>query len=344
MADVNDDVLDSEVRHQIHVLRLRNGIVGRMLAVLERVEVDALGRLLARLEKITKRGFDLGPATTERLERAIVEIQQSRAKLIESAGQELTSELDDFLLYERDWQINLLAGVVVDVGLNTTAPTLARARAAAFSKPFETRLLRDWVKDLTANDQRRIRHAVQNGYLEGLTTPQIGRSVQDVMDTTRRHAQTIARTATNHVANAARKAVGQANADIIKGVRYVATLDSRTSAVCRGLDGKVFPIDSGPRPPQHMNCRSTITYILKGIPGNTGTRSSFRGQVPAELTYNDWLRKQPKSFVIEVLGKKKADLYLKGRLSLDRFTDKSGQEYTLADLRRREPEAFKRAD
>ena len=56
------------------------------------------------------------------------------------------------------------------------------------------------------------------------------------------------------IAAVARQAVAEANGDIVAGVRMVATLDSRTSSVCRSLDGRVFPVDSGPRPPVPINC------------------------------------------------------------------------------------------
>jgi hypothetical protein len=113
----------------------------------------------------------------------------------------------------------------------------------------------------------------------------------------------------------------------------------------------VFPVDSGPRPPAHPNCRSTTTPVIKswkelGInltEAPPGTRASMDGQVPATLTYNDWLKKQPQAFQDEVLGPTKAKLYRKGDLSLDRFIDKSGNEYTLDELRRREMGAFERA-
>ena len=344
MESVNDTQLDAQIRHQIMVLRLRNGIVTRMLNVLDRADADAIGRLVTRLQRIEDRGFDLGPATTERLERVIVAIQNTRAEVVANAGELLTSELEDFLRFELTWQTGLLEGAVSEIGLDVVSPTIARVRAAAFSRPFQTRLLRDWVRDLGANDRRRLRHAIQDGVIEGLTTPQIARSVQNELGTTRRHATTIARTATNHVANAARREVGAANADIIKGVRYVATLDSRTTPICQALDGQVFPVDSGPRPPQHLQCRSTITYVLKGVPGNTGTRAAFDGQVPSDLTYDQWLRRQPREFVEGVLGKTRARLYLDGNLSVTRFVDRSGDEYTLAELRRRDPDAFRLAE
>jgi len=65
---------------------------------------------------------------------------------------------------------------------------------------------------------------------------------------------TLVRTSINQVANAASQQVYEANQDITKKYRYVATLDTRTSAICRALDGREFEYGKGPKPPQHFNC------------------------------------------------------------------------------------------
>jgi len=83
---------------------------------------------------------------------------------------------------------------------------------------------------------------------------------------------------------------------------------------------------------------SEITRII------AGTRASMNGQVPGNLTYNAWLRRQPRAFIDEVLGPTKARLYLDGRLHLDRFIDlDTGKPFTLQELRRRYEAAWMRA-
>jgi len=64
----------------------------------------------------------------------------------------------------------------------------------------------------------------------------------------------LVRTSINQVANAASQQVYEANQDITKKYRYVATLDTRTSSICRALDGREFEYGKGPTPPQHFNC------------------------------------------------------------------------------------------
>ena len=68
----------------------------------------------------------------------------------------------------------------------------------------------------------------------------------------------------------------------------VATLDSRTSSVCRSLDGRVFPVDSGPRPPFHINCRTSFVLVLKAEYAGReaqGKRASAGGAVSDGLSY-----------------------------------------------------------
>ena len=44
------------------------------------------------------------------------------------------------------------------------------------------------------------------------------------------------------------------------GVRFVAKLDSKTTDICRSLNGKEWPVDSPKMkvPPLHWNCRSQL--------------------------------------------------------------------------------------
>lgn len=67
------------------------------------------------------------------------------------------------------------------------------------------------------------------------------------------------------------------------------------------------------------------------------------GRVPAETTYGEWLSKQPTKFQNDVLGVKKAQLFRKGDLKLEQFTDRAGNELTLGQLKERYPDAFEEA-
>jgi SPP1 gp7 family putative phage head morphogenesis protein len=140
----------------------------------------------------------------------------------------------------------------------------------------------------------------------------------------------LVRTSINQVANAASQQVYEANQDITKKYRYVATLDTRTSSICRALDGREFEYGKGPTPPQHFNCRSTtvpvIDYDELGFtPPPPAKRASAGGQVPADQTYGQWLAKQDLETKAKALGASKVPYF-------NRLADKYGPTDAIAKL------------
>lgn len=206
---------------------------------------------------------------------------------------------------------------------------------------------------------------VRNGLLTGETTQEIAKrligklqigqagSVRQIAEAggqatiaANNQVITLVRTSINQVANAASQQVYEANQDITKKYRYTATLDMRTSPICRALDGQEFPYGKGPTPPQHFNCRSTtvpvIDYDELGFtPPPPGRRASMDGPVPANTTYGQWLKEQSAQVKAEVLGKEKVryfDLLSEKygpQKALAKLVSTDGSELTLDQLRKR---------
>ena len=156
----------------------------------------------------------------------------------------------------------------------------------------------------------------------------------------------LVRTSINQVANTASQQVYEANQDITPRYRYVATLDTRTSAICRALDGREFEYGKGPLPPQHFNCRSTtvpvIDYKALGFtPPPAGTRASADGQVPVNESYGQWLAKQPLPVKAKALGANKVAYFDKlaakygPKDAIAKLVRDDGSELTLDQLRAR---------
>jgi SPP1 gp7 family putative phage head morphogenesis protein len=156
----------------------------------------------------------------------------------------------------------------------------------------------------------------------------------------------LVRTSINQVSNAASQQVYEANQDVTEKYRYVATLDTRTSAICRALDGREFEYGKGPTPPQHFNCRSTTVAVVdyEGLgltPPKPGRRASMDGPVPANKSYGEWLSEQSKATQAEVLGPEKVAYFT--RLSnkygpkdaIAKMVRDDGSELTLEQLRKR---------
>jgi len=229
---------------------------------------------------------------------------------------------------------------------------LAESQADLFAKTVRNGLLTGESTDKLA---RRLKGRLKFGDLGPLSVRQLAQAGGELTTVANRQVMALVRTSINQVANASSQQVYEANQDVTKRYRYVATLDSRTSPICRALDGKEFDYGKGPTPPQHFNCRSTtvpvIDYEGLGIEPpppsdlrrpNTafGPSRSTRGDtVPSNQTYGEWLEKQPKAVKADVLGASKVSFF-ESRVrkvgptqAIRDFVSQDGSELTLDQLK-----------
>ena len=240
--------------------------------------------------------------------------------------------------------------------LNKSFRGLAEAQAELFSKTVRNGLLTGESTDQIA---RRLKGRLQFGDLGPLSVRQLAQAGGELTAVANHQVNALVRTSINQVASAASQQVYKANQDVTKKYRYVATLDSRTSPICRALDGQEFDYGKGPTPPQHFNCRSTTVPVIdyKGLgieppppsqlrrPNTAfGPSRSTRGDsVPDNQTYGEWLDKQSKATKQDVLGKSKVPYF--NRLvdkfgptdAIRKFVAADGSELTLEQLKRRYP-------
>ena len=241
--------------------------------------------------------------------------------------------------------------------------SLTAAKGATITLP-NGEVITKAFRGVAVDQAERFSQVVRQGLLTGETTPdiakrligslQFGEEAKTVRQLVAAGGQatavadnqiiTLVRTSINQVANTASQQVYEANQDITKKYRYVATLDTRTSSICRALDGREFEYGKGPMPPQHFNCRSTTVPVIDPDilpPSTTATRASKDGQVPINQSYGEWLAKQPASVQSDALGPGKvayfnrlADKY-GPRNAIAKLVRDDGAEVTLEQLRKR---------
>jgi SPP1 gp7 family putative phage head morphogenesis protein len=195
---------------------------------------------------------------------------------------------------------------------------------------------------------RRLRGRLQFGANQEMTARAQALAGGTGMKLANNQVRTIVRTSVNQVQTMANQAVYSANQDITKKYEYVATLDARTTALCGSLDGRKFKYGEGPEPPQHFNCRSTTVPIIddddlrRRFPD---TRPSEVGRVPQDLSYPDWLKRNP-NMQTQALGNKKRFFnYLintknkSPRDALRQILRDDGTELSLTDLIKKYPKA-----
>ena len=104
-----------------------------------------------------------------------------------------------------------------------------------------------------------LREIMTQGAVQGKGVAALSKELSDKLGQSYKTAERLIRTEANHFHNAADVAAYKAAG--VRQYEFIATLDNRTSAVCAGLDGKVFDIGDAQTgvnyPPMHPNCRST---------------------------------------------------------------------------------------
>lgn len=149
---------------------------------------------------------------------------------------------------------------------------------------------------------KRLQRTIEVGCMTGMTLHDMEEHLlEDCIgadsDSGQRYcASRLIRTEVNHFSNQG-FLEGYKAAGIIR-YRFMATLDLRTSAVCRQLDGKTFLVEEAKAgenlPPMHPFCRSITVPVVSNRPGTRWARDPVTGKsmtVPADMTYAQWYEK-----------------------------------------------------
>lgn len=127
----------------------------------------------------------------------------------------------------------------------------------------------DLINGLTEDMKNKLKQILRRGLIENRDLSFISKEISKALEVSLNRAKTIARTETNRIANN-----GRLEAYISGGVekiKWVSSIDNRTTDICRELNGQVvkigenFKLKNGEEissPPAHINCRSTIVPVF----------------------------------------------------------------------------------
>lgn len=272
----NQSLYEATVRHQVHLLRFSEGQAKAAADALKLAEQELLERIAGEMAK------GLNP---ERLNSLLASIYELRAKAFGELSAQMQEELKKLAETEAAWEDTAMKGSS-PVMLNLASVPLETLHAAVAS-PIAGIPLDGWLNSMNAAESTKLQQAVTQAVLQGQSIDDLVRRIRGtkangykdgIMSATTRSAEALARTSVNHVSNAARQLVWEANSDVVRGLRWTSTLDGRTSDLCKSRDGHVAPmgdqgilpsdqplIPSGARPPGHFNCRSVMIALLDGV-------------------------------------------------------------------------------
>ncbi|KKK95019.1 hypothetical protein LCGC14_2677000, partial [marine sediment metagenome] len=320
---VNESLLNKYTRHSVFLQQLEKGEALRVgLFMKQNVFPNIFQKLISELNKVKDIQSIGSIRRVKRLNQMLAAVRQTSVAGLVRAEKQMINRLVDVSKFEAQWNVNTIERTVpldIDMVMPSNAVLRELVTTKSFGGPDNQHKLDTWFKSLSRSVRSNVNKQLKVGIAAGESVPALGKRVQKVFSMGTRQAQAIARTATSAVVHNAREEVFKQNKDIVPKLQWTATLDDRTTVICINLDGKVFETGHGPRPPIHFQCRSTVVPVTPswqefGVSDPPpATRASMNGAVPAKTTYKQWLRKQPKSVQVKILGKKKAELYRSGR-------------------------------
>ena len=332
--------LDQVTRHQVLIQLYGEGQAKQIAR-----EVDGVLTIVDRIIS----GRDLASMPKAQLNRVYKEITKAVTEKYAEVSASQLKQLDLFGSGEYKFSSDMLAA---NVTASVTAATVRESFVNTLMnvRPGEQMTIGAALNQFGKNKAREIVRTVADGTTQGFTSQLLTNSISNLAPMQKNQAGSLVRTLVNAVSTQARDDLFNANSDILEGYEWVSTLDSRTSLICMGRDGIIYPLNSSIKPPAHFGCRSTMIAKIKPeydlLPNGTRPAIGPNGasQVSEKTTYGSWLKKQPAAFQDEVLGDQRAALFRRGGLDIGSFTTRGGRTLTLDELRARQPLAFEKAN
>lgn len=374
MASVNIYFMDVFIAHTIDLMR-----------VSEDMRLTITG-LLLELEKSLMEGLaseTVGARTKRRMEALLVQARAQAASTYNS----IEASHSSALLSVAGAEVAFFNGVLKK-GLGITFPSISLTEeqllAISSNVLIEGAPSSEWWKTQKQSFQQRFAREMRMGYLQGESVKQLTERVRGLSTSRKvqyrgtggslkttpyysggvssvaiRQAEALARTSVQTVAEDVRMRIIRQHEDVMKGMMWHATLDDRTTPLCRARDGKLYTIEGKPighnqpflgGPPAHWNCRSTLVPVTKSweelgfspkideiyddfVKG--GKRPSMDGVVPASTTYGDWFGRLSESRQKDILGKRRWDVWKEKGLSFTDLVDQRGRPLSVAALKRK---------
>jgi SPP1 gp7 family putative phage head morphogenesis protein len=273
------DLIDAVNSHVIDVLRVGSSIRRQVLALLKALEID----LSAQIDK-TVGNNDLN---WQRLTKLLT---ATRATINEAYTEIEGAHTGQLATLARASVRHVVTAVNDAVKVELMAATFNKAEFQAMAKKtlLNGRYADEWWSRQAKSLQDRFTVQMRLGMLQGESISDLVKRLRGtkasnfsdgLMQMQRYQAEALVRTSVIAISNAARLQSFMQNADIIKGVQWVSTLDSRTTEICIALDGKMWTLpESGdiedyagykpighdknfPGPTAHFNCLLGNTLI-----------------------------------------------------------------------------------
>ena len=379
---ISDTLGDKFTSHGVDLQRFDGHQRGQILGLLSELEAD----LIAKLQAIDPTQPTRARYKKQRLERLLNEVRATISTTYKDINSTMAKEMRGFAEFEQRFVVDTVNGAaglqimdaaltseflnnIVKEGLISGAPSSEwwAKQSGNLTQSFKNEIRTGMASGESIGDMVRRIRGKATGKRHKYFDPKTGKPKWyvefsgGIMDTGTRQAEALVRTSVQQVAADTRRELYDANADVVKGIQQISTLDGRTTPVCvaysgaswdlarKPINGNTLPYNGGVL--RHWSCRSTEIPILKtfkeiGVDLDElppGTRSSMDGQIAADTSFDDWLGTKPEDFQNDLLGVGKAQLWRDGQITLTDLVNQRGRPLTLAELTAKHGEAQKAA-
>lgn len=272
------DKMPSSKKPQFKAARMR-ALIKQNLDAMKKWSGQSVEELIKQLDGLADIEVAFAKAELQRAVPAAVKTQVRTVEVTESFAKAVVKA--DPL----DVGTNLLQGSFEEAvkGPGSVMKLTAR-QGAVIRMPDGTSIVKAF-RGLAERQGELFSRAVLDGLLTGESTESIARSLYgelgfstealtprqvalaqkgNAWKMAKHQVRTLVRTSVNATSNAASLQVYKANPKLTKKYRWIATLDSNTTAICRNLDQQEFFYGKGPTPanPPHFGCRSTTVPVI----------------------------------------------------------------------------------
>jgi len=271
MASANEYLEDWSNTNAINILRVEAGIRKDVVKELEKLEQNLVGQIakaspskkgsLQALLKDTSATINGSYQTISKNHGA--DLDKLAKTQIKGTTAALNGAIGVPILRRQvtETQVNAVMKRSNVEGHSSGAWWKAQDKSLRFK--FEGQMRQGYLAGEDVGDlAKRIRGTKANNYKDG------------IMNVSKAQAEALARSSVQTVSNEARLKTIEENDDIVKAVKWMATLDARTTKTCMALDGKTWsvpeykPIDHDkefPGPTAHWGCRSTQVPVMPSL-------------------------------------------------------------------------------
>lgn len=339
------NLTDEEARQLLNTMQSPTDLHELKEKLKQTTDGEEKAELLAKLESAAyQHRIQRFQSLVNQIDTIMHQTYKAELKIAEDACQRLAEDV----YYKTIYQVQKQTGLGFSFSLIDDAAIKKAMSLKWYGKNYSERI---WVN---ANRlAEKLKEELMVNFITGRTNREAAESVQFEFAKGMQNARRLVRTESCYLAN--QMEMQSYEECEIEKYRFVATLDLRTSDICRELDGKVFRVSEQKPgkncPPMHPYCRSTTVCdigeeeLARMARRARNPETGRTETVPANMTYKQWYDQKVKGHPEAELNEKKIKHQSADKKQYQRYKEILGDDVpktldAFQDMKYTEPEKW----